>query len=257
MAAMLLGELDDYFRSFLRISDLERVDPSLNGIQLGRKAQEITHCAFAVDASLETFRRAHEAGADMLFVHHGIFFGDPAAITGSRYERIRFLIEHEMALYACHLPLDLHPQYGNNAVMAGALALRELQPFGRFKGGFDIGVQGLLPSPQHLDLVVRTLFGTVDETLGLLRFGPEEVESVAIVSGGGPKMVHEAIEKELDLFITGDASHDIYHASLESGINTLFAGHYASETWGVRAVADKLSEETELETTFVDLPTGL
>jgi dinuclear metal center YbgI/SA1388 family protein len=257
MAHMLLGDLDAYFRSFLRIDDVVRVDPSLNGVQLGKRDQDIRACACAVDASLETFRRAQRDGADMLFVHHGIFFGDQSPVTGNQYDRIRFLMNHDMALYACHLPLDMHMEYGNNAVMAARLGLKNVEPFGQFKGGFEIGVRGTLPEPKSLDAVIRTLFTTPDDTLAVLRFGPEEVSRIALVSGGGPKMVHEAIDKGMDLFITGDASHDIYHACMEAGINTLFAGHYASETWGVHAIAQKLWSETDLDAWFVDVPTGL
>jgi dinuclear metal center YbgI/SA1388 family protein len=253
---MTLAELDNYLRETLRLSEYQRVDASMNGVQVGRREKEVHRVAVAVDAARETIQRAAEWDADVLLVHHGLFWGQPLAVTGRHYERVKALLDADTALYAVHLPLDSHEELGNNAVMARKLGLQDLRPFGTYKG-VDIGWAGSLSVPLSAEAIARTLFGSVNELLGLLPFGDAENRNIGIVSGGGIREVAQAIDDSLDLFITGDASHTVYHDCLEAGINVMFAGHYNTETWGVRAVASRLSETFDLETTFIDLPTGL
>lgn len=253
---MTLAELDAHLSETLRISDFARVDASSNGIQVSRTKAEVGKVAVAVDAALETIKRAAEWGADVLFVHHGLFWGSALPITDVHYQRVKALIDADIALYAVHLPLDAHEALGNNAVMAEKLGLKDLAPFGVYKG-VEIGWSGALSVPLSSEAIARTLFGSVEELLGLLPFGTAENKTIGIVSGGGTREVADAIDASLDLFITGDASHTVYHHCLEAGINVMFAGHYNTETWGVRAVAKHLEEQCSLETTFIDLPTGL
>lgn len=253
---MHLRDLDRHIRSMLSIDAMRGDDPSKNGIQVQRREADVTRVAVSVDASMETFRRAAEWGAHLLLVHHGLFWGHETPITGSHYERIRYLIENDMALYAVHLPLDMHPELGNNAQMARALGLLEVTPFGSYHGS-TIGVAGRMPEPADVGTVCDMLFGSRSDVLSILPFGPRRVETVAVVSGGAPKLVSEAIAKNIDLFITGDASHTIYHEALEGGTNIVFGGHYLTEVWGVRALGARLEAELDLETTFVDVPTGL
>lgn len=231
-------------------------DPSLNGLQVGLKEMEVRRAAFAVDASMETFRRAAEWGAQLLFVHHGLFWGKPAAVTGEHYRRLRFLLQEELALYAAHLPLDMQPEFGNNAGMARALDLQEVEPFAEH-GGVKIGFKGRLPEPCSLDRVLAALELDRDSALGVLPFGPDEVSTVGIVSGGADKDVHQALEEGLDLFITGELSHEVYHPAAEGGIHLVGGGHYHTETYGPRLMAEKCAADTGLETTFIDVPTGL
>ncbi|MFP4705195.1 MAG: Nif3-like dinuclear metal center hexameric protein, partial [Spirochaetaceae bacterium] len=256
MAAMNVRDLDGYFRSLLAIDAMREKDVSVNGLQVGRRTEQVERVAFAVDACMETFLRASEWEADMLCVHHGLFWGHEATITGRHYERIRHLIEADLALYAIHLPLDFHPTLGNNAQMAKALELQGVEPFGSYHGT-KIGVLGHLPEPLDVGSVCDRLFGDPAEALSVLPFGVEEVRTVALVSGGAPKLVAEAIGRGVDLFITGDASHTVYHDALEAGINVVSGGHYRTETWGVQALADRLAEDTGMLTTFIDVPTGL
>jgi dinuclear metal center YbgI/SA1388 family protein len=253
---MLVSELDDYFRSILDIDELRGVDASLNGVQVGDLSAEVRHIAFAVDAALETLRRARDCGADMLFVHHGLFWGRDIPVTGAHYERLKILLESRIALYAAHLPLDKHIELGNNAQMAKALRLSDIQPFGEYKG-VEIGVKGVLPEPTTTRRVAETLFSSSEAALGVLPFGPEKSRTVSIVSGGAPSEVDQAISEGSDLFITGDASHTIYHRCLEAGINVIFGGHYQTETWGPRAMMERTAADTGVETTFIELPTGL
>jgi dinuclear metal center YbgI/SA1388 family protein len=253
---MHIGELDAYYRSFLRIDDLARADTSLNGIQVS-SGGDIRKIAFAVDACMDAFRLAAQWGADMVFVHHGIFWGKDLRVTGSRYGRLKFLVDNNLALYAVHLPLDMHPEVGNNAGIAAALSLRGTAPFGWYKGN-AIGVKGRFPAPLAREDAARMLFGScAAQQARLLPFGKALVETAGIVSGGAPQEVSQAIEEGLDLYITGEASHEIYHLCQEEGINVLFAGHYQTETWGVRLVAEKTGADTGLQTRFFDVPTGL
>jgi dinuclear metal center YbgI/SA1388 family protein len=253
---MRVQEFDRLMREWMIIDELTGVDSSLNGLQVAGSREEIRRVALAVDASLETFRRAAEWTADLLFVHHGLFWGREQAVTGGRYRRLRFLIESGLALYAVHLPLDMQPEFGNNAGLARRLGLRGLEPFGTYRGQ-RIGFKGELESALSLSEVAALLGEGDARTLGQLPFGPERSRRVGIVSGGAADEVLEAIEQGLDLYITGDASHTVYHACLEGGINVIFGGHYATEQWGVRLLGEKLARETGLETCFIDLPTGL
>jgi dinuclear metal center YbgI/SA1388 family protein len=251
---MLLRDVDAYFRQHLEIDALAAVDASLNGIQVGRRNQEIENVAFGVDACMDAFRRAVDGGADVLFVHHGLYFGRIKPVTGHYYERLRYLFDNDLALYAAHLPLDQHPQFGNNAGIASALGLVEVEPFGEYKG-VTIGYKGRLPEAWSLQQI-QAAIGS-GPPLGVLPFGPEEVRTVGIVSGGAPYDVSQAIEQGLDCYITGDASHGIYHEALESKINVVFGGHYQTEVWGARLLAQRTAADTGLKTFFVDVPTGL
>ncbi len=253
---MTLKELDGYFNKFLELSEFDKADISLNGIQVGEGEQEIRKVAFAVDACLESFIRAANAGADLLFVHHGLYWGAPVRITGDFYKRIQFLMENKLALYTAHLPLDSHPEVGNNAAIANRLGLTEITPFGSYRG-IKIGYKGILPEPLDLDNLLIHLGTNRDACLSVLPFGDEKVRSVGIVSGGASSDVLQALSEELDLFITGEVSHQIYHACMEGRINYIAAGHYFTEIFGVRALAGALERDTGIETLFIDVPTGL
>lgn len=253
---MTFRELDEYFRGFLDFDGFARIDPSKNGIQVDRSRSEINKVAFAVDAALEPLRLAADWGAQVLVVHHGLFWGHEQTVTGTHYERIRFLIEGDIGLYACHLPLDAHMEVGNNAVMAQKLGLRSVEPFGEYKG-MAIGVKGVLPKPLSTDEIAERLFTSPQVPIRTLNFGTDEVSSIGLISGGAPREFSTAVAEQLDLFITGDAAHTVYHNCLESGINVMFAGHYATETWGVARLAEKLLQERGVETRFIDVPTGL
>jgi dinuclear metal center YbgI/SA1388 family protein len=253
---MRISELDAYYRSFLRIDDLAGTDSSLNGVQVS-SGGDIRKVAFAVDACMEAFRLAARWGADMIFVHHGIFWGKDLRVSGSHYERLKFLIDNNLALYAVHLPLDMHPVVGNNAGIAAALSLREIVPFGLYQGT-AIGVRGSFPEALAREDVPGKLFGSsAAGQAKLLPFGKPFIETVGIVSGGASREVSQAIGEGLDLYITGDAAHEIYHLCLEERINVLFAGHYQTETWGVRLTSEKTVRDTGLKTCFFDVPTGL
>lgn len=253
---MLLTDFDDYIRSILHLDEFARIDASRNGLQVDRREGEIRRVAFAVDAAAQVFEEAAQWGADLLFVHHGLFWGKETCLTGPRYRQIRLLMNHDIALYAVHLPLDAHLSVGNNAVMADVLGLQDVEPFGLVKN-IPIGVAGAFPRPWDIQEVSRCLFGTRFTPLAVLPFGPGEIRTVGIISGGAPHEVDQAIEQGLDLYITGDANHVVYHRCREARINAIFGGHYATEIWGVQRMAERVAADTSLETTFLDIPTGM
>jgi len=253
---MKLADLDRYLRELLHIDDFSRIDSSQNGIQIDRATPEVSRLAFAVDACLETAKRAGEWNADVLIVHHGLLWGNSLPITGVHGDRLREFLRQDLALYGIHLPLDQNAEVGNNAVLAARLGLTEIEPFGEHRG-VNIGWKGSLPSPMTVDQVRAKLFGVSADVPGVLPFGPAQVQSVGIVSGGASRDVLQAIDQQLDLFVTGEPSHSVYHHCLEAGINVLFAGHYQTETWGIEALCRRCESDLGLETTFLDLPTGL
>ena len=252
---MKLKELDSYFRSFLAIDELSGTDVSLNGIQVENDA-DITCIAFAVDACMETFRRAKEAGAQMVFVHHGLFWGHEQTLTGIHYQRIKFLIENNMALYAVHLPLDIHPIIGNNVALAREAGLIDLKPFGEYHG-IKVGVKGTFKNPVTTEQVLSSLEYDRAELLAYLTFGKDKNLTGAVITGGGEHDVADAIDEDVDLYITGDAAHVVYHTCLENKINMISAGHYRTEVYGVQNVAKKVSDDLGLKALFIDVPTGL
>lgn len=260
---LLISDFDAFARDALitPMQPADSADSAPNGLQVGAAGASLSRVAFAVDSGLEVLRRAADQGAQLLFVHHGLFWGRQGAITGGLYRRIRVLMERDLALYAVHLPLDAHPQLGNNAGMAAALGLTDCRPFGRYHN-VDIGVAGRVPEARYpdgatLDELLAAPFGGRERCLAVLPFGAERIRTVGLVSGGGTRIVGQAIAAGLDLYITGDASHEVYHEALEAGINVVSAGHYATETWGVRNMMEHTAAHTGLATTFIDLPTGL
>ena len=252
---MKIKELDSYFRGFLAIDDLAGTDFSKNGVQVENSA-DINCIAFAVDACMETFKRAKEAGAQMVFVHHGLFWGHEQTLTGTHYQRLKFLIENNIALYAAHLPLDIHPELGNNVALAKAAGLTDLKPFGEYRG-IKVGVKGTFKIPVTTAQVLSDLGYDSSELLACLSFGKEKNITGAVITGGGEHDVAAAIDEDVDLYITGDAAHVVYHTCLENRINMISAGHYRTEVYGVQNVAEKVSEELGLKTLFIDVPTGL
>lgn len=253
---MNLRDLDSWCRSILDIDRFASIDDSLNGVQVGRRGQSIDRVAFAVDACAETIRRAAAGGAQALFVHHGLFWGKNLRVEGAHLERMRLLLETDMALYACHLPLDAQSELGNNAVLARMMGLAAVEGFGEHRG-VKLGFSGTIDPPISLDEAVRRVLPDGSRPRCLIPGGPEKIGRAAVVSGGAPFETLQAIEAGLDLYVTGEPSHSIYHAVLEGGINFIAAGHYATEVWGVRAVSERLAREMGIQTFFVDLPTGL
>jgi len=248
-------ELDKYFRSFLNI-EMFASDISKNGLQVENSGNEIRKVAFAVDACEETINRAAEWGAQMLFVHHGLFWGHEQTVTGIHYKRISKLIKNDIALYACHIPLDANQLCGNNYGLASRLNLTDLQAFGEWRG-MMAGTIGTIEKPASLDELIFKAFPNGEKPNTVLSFGKEKNSRIAIVSGAGADCMEEAVKAGADVLITGEISHQDYHTALEHSLNLIAAGHYQTETVGVQLVAKKLAKEQNIETVFIDVPTGL
>jgi len=254
-----LSELEEYLNSILHLDEF-LADPSKNGLQIQNsdKTLPVKKIAYAVDCCLETVTKAVEQGADVLLVHHGIFWNDVQKITGTHYALVKKILDADIALYAAHIPLDANKDVGNNYGLASKLGLCDLEEFG-FWRGMVIGVKGRFSQAQTLPQVIEKLFPQSDGTkpLGVLPFGREKIETVGIISGGASDDVGEAIEQNLDLYITGEISHQVYHKCKENKINYIAGGHYNTETIGVTLLAKKISDETGIQTAFIDVPTDL
>jgi len=228
-------------------------DGAVNGLQVDGRST-VRRVGAAVDAGLPTIESAVARGVDLLLVHHGLFWEGLRPLTGRRYRRIEPLIRGGVALYSSHLPLDAHPEYGNAACLIRALGLEPGGRFGHFREvpiGFTVETSG--PREAFRDLVSRTVNGPVR----LIASGPAEVRRVGVVTGGGGSFIREAAEAGLDSLLTGEGAHHTFMDAHELGVNVFYAGHYATETWGVRALAAQLEANFGLPWEFLDFPSGL
>ncbi|CAI50469.1 GTP cyclohydrolase 1 domain protein [Natronomonas pharaonis DSM 2160] len=249
----LCSRLDDR----LNHDDYADVDASANGLQVGDDDRTVERVAVAVDGVEATVDAAAEAGADLLVVHHGFVWGGLDRVTGREYDRIAACIENDVPLYVSHLPLDGHPELGNAAGLAEFLDCTVTEPFGDY-GGVTIGQQAQAETPYTV-ATLRERLGDLDtggQPVQVLDFGPETIEDIAIVTGSGTDWIREAEAAGVDALVTGEGKQKAYHEAREAGISVFLAGHYATETFGVRRIAEPI-EEWGLETTFLDHPTGL
>ncbi|SDR02691.1 Nif3-like dinuclear metal center hexameric protein [Natronobacterium texcoconense] len=255
---MELTELVDRLDDELRTDDYADLDASANGLQVGPDETEVEHVAFAVDGVDATFERAIDVGADALVVHHGLSWGGFDRVTGRTYDRLEPLFENDLALYVSHLPLDGHQELGNAAGVADVLDLENRTPFGEL-GPEYIGQRGTAAdaySPDELRKRLEDSLETGGQPVQSLEFGPEEIDEVAIVTGSGTDWLDEAVDAGADALVTGEGKGKAYHEAREAGIHVFLAGHYATETFGVRSLQE-LVEEWGLETSYFDVPTGL
>ncbi len=251
--AMKRSELVDYLDSYLEIDSFAGIDRSLNALVVGGADCDVTKVAFAVDACQQSFEKAIAWGAQLLIVHHGLFWGSPIAVCGTHYRRIKTLLDASLDLYVAHLPLDAHPEVGNNAIMAKKLGLVDIEQFASYKGRM-IGVKGNLEKELPLNEVSSRL-GFENATV--LAFGKQKVKSVGLVSGSASGDMYQALTEQLDCFITGEVEHQVYHDALEGKINVIGGGHYQSEVFGLQALGEHLSRTFALEVSFIANPTGL
>lgn len=248
------GEVAAWLDGYLRVGEIEDYPYALNGLQVdGRRP--VLRIGAATDACQATIDLAAEAGCDLLLVHHGLFWGGVRPLVGPAYERFRRLIESGMGLYSAHLPLDAHPRIGNNVLLAAEFDLRDIEPFGSFKGNDGIGVIGAI------DTSLGALAARAEVVCGrvpiVIDGGPARVSRLAIVTGGAGSMIEAASMAGADTFLTGEGNHHTYHEAMELGINVIYAGHYATETLGIRALAERAAEHFGGEHIFFDVPTGL
>ncbi|HVP02362.1 MAG TPA: Nif3-like dinuclear metal center hexameric protein [Solirubrobacteraceae bacterium] len=221
-----------------------------NGLQVPGAAA-VNTVATGVSAGARLFERAAEAGADLVLVHHGLFWsGPPRPLDRAAKRRLQLLFEHDMSLAAYHLPLDAHPAHGNNALLAAALGCDRWEPFA------GIGMVGWLPEDgiAVAELIDRTRHATGGREPVVFTGGPEHIRSIGIVSGGGSPYLGEAIELGLDAFLTGEPVERVMNQADEAGIHFLAAGHYATETHGVRRLGALVAERFGVEHVWLDVP---
>ncbi|MEX0849642.1 MAG: Nif3-like dinuclear metal center hexameric protein [Candidatus Dependentiae bacterium] len=251
---MHLKELTTYLDDFLNIDGIN--DTCFNGLQVEGK-NEVKKIAFAVDACIDSFDHAIAAQADMLIVHHGQFweFTNPS-ITSWNKKRIQKLLDNNISLYAAHLPLDRHKEVGNNAQLLKLLDAEINRPFYTKKGG-NIGWIGKTKNKIKLADIANRLNNQLQTECIVVPFGNPDIETISVISGGGGYGgFWESLKENVDLYITGDSA-DIFQTAKDAQINVIFAGHYATETVGLKALAQHLHDTFNIETEFIELPTGL
>jgi dinuclear metal center YbgI/SA1388 family protein len=240
----------DYLDALLDPASYDDYGP--NGLQVPGR-DEIESVATGVSANAELFTRAREEGVDLVLVHHGLFWaGPPRALDRASKRRLQLLFDADLALAAYHLPLDGHLEVGNNALLARSIGAADVEPFAAH-GAATIGVRAHLDDVSPAELVARVAAATAREPLAFID-GPDPVRSVGIVSGAGADHLDEAIAAGLDAFVTGEPAERSMSRAREAGVHFLAAGHYATETFGVRALGDRLAEHFGLRHVFVDVP---
>ena len=238
----------------LNIENVADWPVALNGLQMANSGK-VTKIGAAVDAGEATIEAASEAGVTLLLVHHGLYWAGLQPLVGAAYRKTAVAIRADMAIYSAHLPLDLHPTLGNNALLAKALGLEAPEPFFLEKGQF-IGVKGYAGGLTWVELAKR-LEKAVEGPVKVCAGGKEKAGRVGIVTGGAGGEIARAAEEGIETFITGEAPHHAAILAEEMGVNLMLAGHYATETFGVKALATHLAEKYGLEWKFIDHPTGL
>lgn len=247
-----LSEITTHLGELLSIQSIGDYPQALNGLQLENNGC-VTRIAAAVDACEAVLIQATARKADLLLVHHGLFWNTTPFI-GGMYRKMRAAILGNLAIYSAHLPLDVHPIYGNNALLARAAGLTDLLPFLPSKGQ-PVGLVGNCTVSRNT--LLESLATTLGSPIHLCAGGPEFPKRVGVITGGAGSEVARVAAAGVDTFITGEGPHWSYTLAEELGINLIYGGHYATETFGVKALAAQLSERFCVPWEFIDHPTGL
>lgn len=249
-----LQQLVGYLDGFLEVRDFPDYPGAHNGLQV-ENSGSVSLVVACTDACQATIDAAAGLDADLMLVHHGLFWGDGVApLTDMRYRRVQALLANDIAIYSAHLPLDAHPEVGNNAELVRAIGVQAVERFGEYESR-PLGFAG------EVDMSRAELAGKLEEALGVephvIPGGPDRCRRVGVITGGASEFIDAAHRIGLDTFITGEGPHYTYFQAEERGLNVLYAGHYATETLGVKALAAHLAESFDVEWRFVDHPTGL
>jgi dinuclear metal center YbgI/SA1388 family protein len=253
MRTVSLKEIVSYCDRVLRTPEIQDYDGAANGLQVENDGR-VSRIAATVDASLATLSLAAKAGADLVLVHHGLFWGPSHPWTGKRRQLIELLVRNNLAVYSSHLPFDVHPKLGNNVQLCQALGLKRLKPF-FFEKGQHLGFKAV-SSVSREDLTAR-LGQALGAPVKVLPGGPSICRNIGVVTGGAGSQIKLAAREGVDTFITGEGPHWTYALAEDLGVNVLYGGHYATETFGVKALAAALSKRFRLPWQFIDYPTGL
>jgi len=248
-----LEEVIDFLEAQLRTAEIPDYPGAHNGLQL-QNGGEVSRVACAVDASYAVIQKAVAEGADLLVVHHGLFWQGVRPLTGANYEKFKLAMESGLAIYSSHIPLDVHPTYGNNVLLSRALGLGDGEAFFDWKGiklGRRACFEGSLG--KFRDLLANAVGGPV-----IMR-GDEgsPVGEVGIVTGGAGSEIEAMAREGIETFVTGEGPHWSFPLAEELGVNVLHAGHYATETFGVKALGALLMKDFGISNAFIDAPTGL
>ena len=249
-----LDDICEHIGAELRVDEIPDYSAANNGLQLTNESGEVTKIVAAVDACLPVIRAAVEREADLLIVHHGMFWSGAQMIVGGVYDRLKLAIENGLAIYSAHIPLDVHPELGNNAQLAAAIGLEDPEPFFEWKG-IQLGMRASVEIGR--DELVGKVSGATGAAAHVCPGGPDTVRSVGVITGGAGAEVFAAAGTGIDTFITGEGPHWSFTAAEELGINVIYGGHYATETFGVKALSARLSEAFDVPWEFIDHPTGL
>ncbi|PZR75068.1 MAG: Nif3-like dinuclear metal center hexameric protein [Chthoniobacterales bacterium] len=248
-----LGQIVSFADEHLRIREIGDWANALNGLQL-ENSGAVTQLGAAVDASTRAIDAAIERGINFLVVHHGLFWPGLQPITGGRRRMLERAFQHDLALYSAHLPLDVHSVLGNNAQLAAALGFENTEPFFEAKGQpVGLKIQAQISRAELVAKLEQSLGGPVKT----FPAGPEQTRIIGLITGGAGSDIYEVAKEGIDTFITGEAPHWAAVAAHELGLNLLLGGHYATETFGVKALAAHLSDRFGLPWEFLDCPTGL
>ena len=248
-----LSEVVKYTDKYLRIREIEDWPNALNGLQIENSGR-VTKIGAAVDVSTRALTAAAKKEVDLLIVHHGLFWPGLQTVTGAFHRQLKLVFENDIALYSAHLPLDVHPDVGNNAQLASALGFKSTEPFFEEKGSL-IGVKARSSQPR--EVFVRKLRKVLGGPIKAFNFGPKVATRIGIVTGGAGSEIFRVAQDRLDTFVTGEAPHWAAVAAEELRMNLLVGGHYATETFGVKALAAHLSKRFKVPWEFLDFPTGL
>lgn len=248
-----LADLVAFLDRELRIAEIADYPGAVNGLQLANRG-EVQRIVAAVDASLPVIEQAAEGGPGLLVVHHGMFWQGTQPVTGPFYRKLKIAMDAGLAIYSAHLPLDIHPEWGNNIQLAKAIGLTDPQPFFDWKG-MHLGLRGGWHGTRAN--LVQALGDAVGGRVHVCPGGPENVSSIGLITGGAGSEVAKAAETGIDTFISGEGPHWSHPLALELGVNLLLGGHYATETFGVRALSAALGEKFGLPSSFIDQPSGL
>lgn len=248
-----LQEITGYLHTYLRLAEIGDYSEAHNGLQL-ENGGKVTRIGAAVDACGYTVDVAAARGVDLLLVHHGLFWGGVHPVTGGRYRLWKRALDAGLAVYSAHLPLDAHPMVGNNVLLCRALGLGEGTPAFASKGTL-IGRR--LEVTVSRDELARRLEEAVGGPVRVCPGGPEQVSQLGLITGGAGAEIRDIAASGIDTFITGEGPHWTFPLAEELGINVLYGGHYATETFGVKALAEHLAARFGLEWEFIDHPSGL
>jgi dinuclear metal center YbgI/SA1388 family protein len=248
-----LADLVSHLDRELRVAEIPDYPGAVNGLQLAN-AGEVRRIIAAVDASLPVIEAAAAGGPGLLLVHHGMFWQGTQPVTGPFYRKLKIAMDAGLAVYSAHLPLDIHPEWGNNILLAQSIGLIDPQPFFEWQG-IHLGLRGGWRGSRGQ--LAEALGNAVGGRVHVCPGGPENISSIGLITGGAGSEVAKAAAAGVDTFISGEGPHWSHPLALELGVNLLLGGHYATETFGVRALAAAMGTRFGVPWSFIDQPSGL